>query len=77
LLITLLLGSAAQAGLCDNLTLSTIAGHSSVRVTERYIHPQAKLISEALEKIANPKKVVIATISEAGSNLRDSLQTTV
>ena len=48
------------AGICDSFTLSTIAGHSSVRVTERYIHPQARIIAEAFEKIAERQKVVIA-----------------
>lgn len=49
------------AGICDSFTLSTIAGHSSVRVTERYIHPQAKIIAEAFEKITEGKKVVIGS----------------
>ena len=48
-------GTSNVAGICDSFTLSTIAGHSSVRVTERYIHPQAKTISEAFEKITDQK----------------------
>ena len=36
----------AQAG-CDAFTLARIAGHSSVTITQRYIHPQADAIERA------------------------------
>jgi len=39
----------ADAG-CDAFTLARIAGHSSIRVTERYVHPQAEAIELAFQK---------------------------
>lgn len=36
----------AQAG-CDAFTLARIAGHSSITITQRYIHPQADAIERA------------------------------
>ena len=36
----------AQAG-CDAFTLARIAGHSSITITRRYIHPQADVIERA------------------------------
>ena len=32
---------------CDALTLARIAGHSSITITQRYIHPQADAIDRA------------------------------
>jgi integrase len=41
----------AQAG-CDAFTLARIAGHSSITVTQRYIHPQADAIERAFAPLA-------------------------
>jgi integrase len=48
------------AGVCDTFALKSIAGHASIRTTQRYVHPQAVVISEAFTKIAERKKIVIA-----------------
>jgi len=44
----------AQAG-CDAFTLARIAGHSSITLTQRYIHPQADAIERAFAPLANPQ----------------------
>ena len=41
----------AQAG-CDAFTLARIAGHSSITITQRYIHPQADAIEGAFAPVA-------------------------
>ena len=41
----------AQAG-CDAFTLARIAGHSSITITQRYIHPQADAIERAFAPFA-------------------------
>jgi integrase len=41
----------AQAG-CDAFTLARIAGHSSITITQRYIHPQADAIERAFAPLA-------------------------
>jgi integrase len=46
---TALTNLAAQ---CDTFALKTIAGHSSITITQRYVHPQAEAITEAFKKIA-------------------------
>jgi integrase len=48
----------AQAG-CDAFTLARIAGHSSITITQRYIHPQADAIERAFAPFSLPlrKKV--------------------
>jgi integrase len=43
----------AQAG-CDAFTLARIAGHSSIAITQRYIHPQADAIERAFSHFALP-----------------------
>lgn len=43
----------AQAG-CDAFTLARIAGHSSITITQRYIHPQADAIERAFAPLALP-----------------------
>lgn len=45
----------AQAG-CDAFTLARIAGHSSITITQRYIHPQADAIERAFAPLALPAK---------------------
>jgi integrase len=46
---TALTNLAAQ---CDTFALKTIAGHSSITITQRYVHPHAEAITEAFKKIA-------------------------
>jgi integrase len=41
----------AQAG-CDAFTLAPMAGHSSITITQRYIHPQADAINRAFAPLA-------------------------
>lgn len=49
----------AESG-CDVFTLARIAGHSSITITQRYVHPQADAIERAflgLERPALPREV--------------------
>jgi len=39
-----------EAG-CDAFTLARIAGHSSITITQRYVHPQAEAIERAFAKL--------------------------
>jgi integrase len=55
----------AQAG-CDAFTLARIAGHSSITITQRYIHLQA----DAIERAFAP----LAVVSEASPESRESDQ---
>jgi integrase len=41
----------AEAG-CDVFTLARIAGHSSITITQRYVHPQADSIERAFQQTA-------------------------
>jgi integrase len=43
---------------CDTYTLARIAGHSSITITERYVHPQAEAIMHAFEKMAIRRQLV-------------------
>jgi site-specific recombinase XerD len=45
---------------CDTFALKTIAGHSSITITQRYVHPQAQAITNAFEKMTDRQNVVIA-----------------
>ncbi len=42
---------------CDTFALRTIAGHSSIAMTQRYVHPQGRVISDAFKKLADRQKV--------------------
>jgi integrase len=42
----------------DAFTLARIAGHSSIRTTQRYIHPQEKTVEQALSRIGQRKELV-------------------
>jgi integrase len=44
------LTNLADAG-CDAFTLARIAGHSSIAITQRYVHPQAEAIERAFQKL--------------------------
>jgi site-specific recombinase XerD len=35
---------------CDVFTLARIAGHSSITITQRYVHPQADAIERAFQQ---------------------------
>jgi integrase len=41
----------AESG-CDAFTLARIAGHSSITITQRYIHPQADAIERAFGNLS-------------------------
>lgn len=43
---------------CDAYALARIAGHSSIVVTQRYVHPQAEAIEEALARLSGSQKLV-------------------
>lgn len=51
----------AEAG-CDVFTLARIAGHSSITITQRYVHPQADAIQRAFQQTA--KTVLCAPPSQ-------------
>jgi integrase len=44
------LTNLGEAG-CDPFTLARIAGHSSITITQRYVHPQADAIERAFAKL--------------------------
>jgi len=56
----------AESG-CDVFTLARIAGHSSITITQRYVHPQADAIERAFAAFGNlgtarePKKLGVGT----------------
>ncbi len=61
----------AQAG-CDAFTLARIAGHSSITITQRYIHPQADAIERAFAPLAaksEPKALEAPKSEEVGTKL--------
>jgi integrase len=43
---------------CDVFTLARIMGHSSILITQRYIHPQADAIERAFSKLAGSAELV-------------------
>jgi integrase len=71
----------AESG-CDVFTLARIAGHSSITITQRYVHPQADAVDRAFKAFgklgtgAEPKKLGVGTIlgtvekSESGDTLQ-------
>ena len=44
------------APLCDTFTLKTIAGHSQISMTARYVHPQGEVIGVHSRKLPNGKR---------------------
>jgi len=44
-----------EAG-CDAFTLARIAGHSSITITQRYVHPQAEAIERAFSELSRGHK---------------------
>ncbi len=71
----------AESG-CDVFTLARIAGHSSITITQRYVHPQADAVERAftafgkLGTAEEPKKLGVGTnLGTAGkSEPEDTLQ---
>jgi integrase len=57
----------AESG-CDVFTLARIAGHSSITITQRYVHPQADAVDRAFKAFgklgtgAEPKTLGVGTI---------------
>jgi integrase len=54
------------ASQCDTFSLKTIAGHSTITITQRYVHPQAEAISEAFKKLAERQNGV----TDGGDNTK-------
>jgi site-specific recombinase XerD len=48
----------ALAGVTDSFTLRAIAGHASIRTTQRYVHPQEAAIEAAFQKLPDRSRVV-------------------
>jgi integrase len=49
----------AQQTRCDAWTMAKIAGHSSIMMTQRYIHPQAEAIERAFLQMGTRQELVI------------------
>ncbi len=60
------LTNLAKAGV-DAFTLARIAGHSSIRITMRYCHPQADAIERAFEQMSNRQEVVTESVTVENS----------
>ena len=66
----------AQAG-CDVFTLARIAGHSSITITQRYVHPQADAIERAFAQTSKAalrlfQRRETGTESRGGHKIRHS-----
>ena len=55
------LGTAAHG---DVFTLARIAGHSSITITQRYIHPQAEAIQRVFSASQLPEGTKLGTTQE-------------
>jgi integrase len=53
----------AKSG-CDVFTLARIAGHSSITITQRYVHPQADAIERAFQQTANAHRPALTATTE-------------
>ena len=42
---------------CDVWTLARIAGHSSIAISQRYVHPSGDAVLLALARMSEPKKL--------------------
>jgi integrase len=51
----------AESG-CDAFTLARIAGHSSITITQRYVHAQADAIERAFSKLGNGQSQTVAIV---------------
>lgn len=60
------LTNLGEAG-CDAFTLARIAGHSSITITQRYVHPQADAIERAFAKLTNGNSSATDTKPAAAS----------
>ncbi len=63
----------AQAG-CDAFTLARIAGHSSITITQRYIHPQADAIERAFAPLAIQSVIRPEQQKEVGTKLGTTIE---
>ena len=54
----------------DEYTLSRIAGHSSITMTQRYVHPQAEGIERAFDKMNGNQRLV----TEGGHQQNQALE---
>src|SRR5262249_48465241 len=48
---------------CDTFALKTIDGHSSITMTQRYVHPQAQAIAEAFSSLRNRQGSVTQSVT--------------
>jgi hypothetical protein len=48
----------------DKGTLARIAGHSSTKMSERYVHPSSDAVFSAFSRMPRQKAVVLATSDE-------------
>jgi integrase len=53
----------AEAG-CDVFTLARIAGHSSITITQRYVHPQADAIERAFQQTTKASLAALPATGE-------------
>jgi integrase len=58
---------------CDAYTPARIAGHSSISITQRYIHSQADAIEMAFEKMAISGKLVTEGGHQENKNSKDGI----
>lgn len=61
-----------EAG-CDAFTLARIAGHGSIMMTQRYVHPQAEAIALAFARVATsqqPADLPVASLPGPAEGLR-------
>lgn len=60
----------AEAG-CDVFTLARIAGHSSITITQRYVHPQADAIERAFQmQTTKTQLLAVSTAEKKGTAKR-------
>ena len=59
------------APLCDTFTLKTIAGHSQISMTARYVHPQGEVIAKAFRKSRTSNLVIGASHCASSQDVGD------
>jgi integrase len=59
---------------CDSFMLKTIAGHSSIRITDRYVHPRTQAMTQAFKKLADNQKVVTEGSDSSKSAILDKVE---
>ena len=53
---------------CDPFTLAKIAGHSSITMTERYVHPQSDAIERAFASVTEENGRTLPKVVTAGGH---------